>query len=88
MSQEFKKLTRGTKDIIKKAIQETNTTNRHELCENICATLEDRFSGETLSYQLQRMNLETTGDVLSAIDTYMFKHSKESDFNDKNSEQE
>lgn len=80
MSQEFKKLTRGTKDIIKKAINETKTTNRHDLCENICETLEQRFSGDTLSYQLQRMNLETTGDVLSAIDTYMFKHSKESDF--------
>lgn len=76
----FKTLTRGTRDIIKKAINETKTTNRYELCQNICETLEERFHDGTFSYQLSRMNLEDTGEILAAIDTYMFRHSRNSDF--------
>ncbi len=77
----FKELTRGTKKLIKDAIKEHKVTNRYDLCGIICEELEERFTGDTLTYQLSRMNLETTGDILDAIDTYMYKHSKESDFN-------
>lgn len=76
----FKDLTRGTKKLIKDAIREHHVTNRFDLCQIICEELEEKFTGDTLTYQLSRMNLETTGDVLDAIDTYMYKHSKESDF--------
>ena len=85
----FKDLTRGTKKLIKDAIKEHHVTNRFDLCQIICEELEEKFTGDTLTYQLSRMNLETTGDVLDAIDTYMYKHSKESDFSaDKDVEDE
>ena len=77
----FKRLTRGTKKLIKDTIIANKTTNRYELCEIICSDLEEKFTGDTLDYQLSRMNLETTGEILKAIDTYMYKHSKDSDFN-------
>lgn len=80
----FKKLTRGTKTLIKESIEKKQTTNRHELCSYICECLEERFAGETLDYQLKRMDLETTGDILEAIDTYMYKHAK---FNSNDSEE-
>lgn len=76
----FKELTRGTKKLIKDAIKEHHVTNRFDLCQIICEELEDKFTGDTLTYQLSRMNLETTGDILDAIDTYMYKHSKQTDF--------
>jgi len=76
---EFKKLTRGTRDIVKNTINETKAVNRHELCGIIAENLEKKFKGDTLNYQLSRMNLETTGDILDAIDTYMFKHFKQTD---------
>lgn len=78
----FKKLTRGTKTLIKESIEKKQTTNRSELCEYICECLEERFTGETLDYQLKRMDLETTGDILEAIDTYMYKHAKFSSVED------
>ena len=72
----FKKLTRGTKSLIKESIEKTKTTNRNDLCAYICGELEEKFAGETLDYQLKRMDLQTTGDILDAIDTYMYKHAK------------
>lgn len=82
-NQEFKKLTRGTRDIVKTTINEAKTTNRHELCGIIAENLEQKFKGNTLDYQLSRMKLETTGDILDAIDTYMYKHFKSSDLEEK-----
>ena len=84
----FKELTRGTKKLIKDAIREHKATNRFDLCSIICEELEEKFTGDTLNYQLSRMNLETTGDILDAIDTYMFKHAKESDFTGEGVEDE
>lgn len=85
---EFKVLTRGTKKLIKDAIREHHVTNRFDLCSIICEELEEKFTGDTLTYQLSRMNLETTGDVLDAIDTYIFKHSKKADFDLNNDDVE
>ena len=73
---ELKKITRRTKGYIKEAIEETGTVNRYELCKHISLALEDNFKGDTLDYQLKRMNLETTKEILSAIDTYMYKYVK------------
>ncbi|MGF7058660.1 hypothetical protein [Brassicibacter mesophilus] len=72
------KLTRGTRELITNAITENKTKNRYELCKVIADELEGRYKGKCLDYQLERMNLETTGDILRAIDTYMFKHYKKS----------
>lgn len=79
MSEEFK-LTRGTKELIKTAIQETQSNNRYTLCAKIAEMVEEKYSGLNLEYQLERMNLQSTGKILKAIDTYFYKHLKQSDF--------
>lgn len=66
-------LTRGTKKIIAEAIKEAPDVNRSEICDIVCKNLCDRFTGKSLEYQLKRMNLEKTNDVINAIDTYIFK---------------
>jgi hypothetical protein len=74
------KLTRGTKELIKRAIQETQSNNRYVLCQKIAEIVENKYSGLNLEYQLERMNLQTTGKILQAIDTYFYKHLRNSDF--------
>lgn len=69
-------LTRGAKRMIEQAIKETNSVNSHDILYNICDNLEKKFSGDTLDYQTKRMNFETTGNILKAIDMYMYKASK------------
>lgn len=68
------KLTRGTKDLIKTAINETQSNNRYVLCEKIAEMVEEKYNGLNLEYQLERMNLQTTGKILKAIDTFFYKH--------------
>lgn len=70
------KMTRGTKALIKEALQSTNSSNRYDLLQYMAEKLEDRFPGGTLDYQLKRMGLETTGKILDAIDTYAYRVSK------------
>lgn len=73
------KLTRGTKELIKQAIQETQSNNRYVLCAKIAETVEKRYNGLNLEYQLQRMGIQTTGQILQAIDTYFYKYIKNFD---------
>ncbi|MFF2531570.1 hypothetical protein ACFVS2_21920 [Brevibacillus sp. NPDC058079] len=68
------KLTRRTKELIKTAIEQTQSNNRYELCEKIADMVESKYNGLNLEYQLKRMELQTTGQILKAIDTYFFKH--------------
>jgi hypothetical protein len=68
------KLTRGTKELIRTAINETQSNNRYVLCEKIADMVEDKYNGLNLEYQLERMNLQTTGKILQAIDTFFYKH--------------
>lgn len=68
------KLTRGTKGLIKQAIQETKSNNRYVLCQHIAQTVEERYNGLNLEYQLNRMGIPTTGKILNAIDTFFYKH--------------
>lgn len=68
------KLTRGTKDLIKQAISETESSNRYVLCEKIADMVEQKYMGANLEYQLERMNLQTTGKILQAVDTFFYKH--------------
>ena len=74
--EEQRQLTRVTKDLIKKAIQETGSSNRNVLCEYIASLVEAKYDGLHLEYQLKRMNLETTGKILEAIDTYFYRYHK------------
>lgn len=71
------KLTRGTRKIIEQAIESVNPESRNNrivLCERISQMLEERFEGDNLTYQLRRMDLETTGRILEKIDTYWYKY--------------
>lgn len=74
-----KKMTRGTKALIKEAIKKTNSSNRFDILQYMTEKLEERFPGGTLDYQLHRMNLETTGKILEAIDTYAYRVAKSPD---------
>jgi hypothetical protein len=68
------KLTRGTRELIKNAIEETKSNNRFVLCEKIAYMVEEKYNGLNLEYQLERMSLQTTGQILKAIDTFFYKH--------------
>lgn len=74
MENKESKLTRGTKELIKYAISETNSCNRYELCAKVAEVVEDRYNGANLEYQLDRMGLSTTKKILNAIDVYFFKY--------------
>lgn len=70
------KLTRGTKELIKQAINDTQSNNRYLLCSVIANTVEKKYSGLNLEYQLGRMGIQTTGQILQAIDNYFYKYIK------------
>jgi len=72
-----KKLTRGTKALIGRAIKETESSNRYELLEWVAEDLCDRFEKGCLEYQLGRMGIETSSEVLDAIDTYVYRYAKQ-----------
>ena len=69
-------LTRGGKRMIEQAIIETGSTNGTILMQHICDSLSEKFTGDTLDYQTGRMNFNTTGDIMRAIDTYMYHQIK------------
>lgn len=77
-SEDFK-LTRGVKQLIKDAIGTTQSNNRYVLCEKIADVVEKKYEGLNLDYQLERMNIETTKQILKAIDIYFYKHFKPSE---------
>lgn len=62
-------LTRGTVRIITEVYEATGFTDRYMLLDAVCTELVRRYPGTKLEYQLSRMQLETTKDVLEAIDT-------------------
>lgn len=74
-------LTRGTKTTIKEAIQETGSDNRNILCAKVAEILETKYIGLNFDYQIKRMKLVTTKQILFAIDFYFYKHFTPSDFN-------
>lgn len=78
-----KKMTRGTKALIKEAIKTTQSSNRFDILTYMTDKLEERFPGATLDYQLRRMNLETTGKILEAIDTYAYHIAKTPEMEDE-----
>ena len=69
-------LTRGGKRMIEQAIAETGSTNGTVLMLHICDSLSEKFTGETLDYQTSRMNFNTTGALMRAIDTYLYHQIK------------
>jgi hypothetical protein len=69
-------LTRGGRRMIEQAIIETGSTNGTVIMQHICDSLAEKFTGDTLDYQTGRMNFSTTGDIMRAIDTYMYHQVK------------
>lgn len=74
------KITRGTKHLIKEAISaietEQDKNNRYKICEQMCLIAEERYQGNNLAYQLNRMDIPTTGKVLEKIDAYFYIHNR------------
>ncbi|MEK3956002.1 MULTISPECIES: hypothetical protein [unclassified Psychrobacillus] len=67
-------LTRGTKLMIEEIVKAETRINRYEICDRLVQSVMEKYPGSALDYQVKRMNIETTGKVLQAIDTYFFKH--------------
>lgn len=77
----MKKLSRGTERLIKESIQIAKNNglafnDRYILCQTLCLLVEEKYSGSSLDYQLERMNLTTTKLVLEAIDVFFYKNPK------------
>lgn len=71
------KLTRGTKELIKAAIKDLapeDKDNRYKICEKVCSVAEEKYQGNNLMYQLNRMDISTTGKVLEKIDIFFYSH--------------
>lgn len=67
------KLTRRAKDIIKEAIRKTRTDDRNELLVAITDIVLEKYmdkSDEVVDYQLGRMNMKTTSQILKVMDIY------------------
>ena len=62
-------LTRGTVRVINEVAEKTGFTDRYDLLNAVCEELVKRYPGAKLEYQLDRMKLSTTKDVLEAIDS-------------------
>lgn len=64
-------LTKGTETLINEAINrlpEEEQRNRYAICEVFCQMVEDRYTGNAMDYQLERMGVETTKRLLEKID--------------------
>lgn len=69
-------LTRGVRLLFKEAelsLPEEDRENRYELLRAICFLAEERYTGHTMDYQLSRMGLATTGQILKKIDVFLVK---------------
>lgn len=71
-------LTKYVRELIKDAITSTQSTDRLVLCEFICLTLEERYpSDKNLEYQLRRLKLTTTREILAAVDFYIYEKNEQ-----------
>lgn len=71
-------LSRRAAELIKTALENSNySMNRLTICEHLSILLEKEYedlSENSMEYQLQRMKLFTTKDMLRAIDIFIFKY--------------
>lgn len=57
--------------VIDNIVKKTKTTDRYDVMSHVCEIMEHRFgAGARLEYNLGKLNLKTTKDVLRAIDIY------------------
>lgn len=70
-------LSKNVIKLIEDAINQSNSFNRYKICENVCLILEEKYPLErNLEYQLRRMNLSTTREILNAVDIYLREREK------------
>lgn len=58
-------------NLIETAVNETKSTDRIVLCSQIAQSLEEKYTGGNLDYQLRRMDITTTKKILNVIDIYL-----------------
>lgn len=63
-------VTEGALRIIETIIKRENSHDRRFLLEKVCEELEAKYVGESLEYHLSQMNINTTTDILHAIDIF------------------
>lgn len=71
---EIKSITRGAKAFIKEAIDslpEDQKMDRYAICEKVALLAEERYTGNAMEYQLNRMDIGTTGKILEKIDFFL-----------------
>lgn len=74
---EKKKMTRGTKKLIETAIDQLEPEKRNNsnaICEKMVDILFERFDGNNLDYQIKRMGIESTGQILDKLDDYFLRY--------------
>ena len=64
-------LTAAVKNIIQEAIQNTGSSNRFELCQEVGRILEERYLSKGEERIIGRMDLGSTDNILKKIDAYM-----------------
>lgn len=77
MSEEKIKLTNSVKSIIEEAIDvldKEEKDNRIKICEEFCRIAEQRYTGEQMTYQLNRMHIASTKPILQRIDKYLYDY--------------
>lgn len=70
-------LSKNAVKLIEDAINQSNSFDRYKICEYVCLILEEKYPLErNLEYQLRRMNLSTTREILNAVDIYLREREK------------
>jgi len=60
----------GALTLIGEVVRATAPKTRKETLVAVCECLQEKYRGKSLEYHLRQMHLDTTGDILYAIDLY------------------
>ena len=67
------------KKLIAEVLKETNEYNIYKLCYKVAEKLDERYESndKLCAFQSKRMNLDTTGKIMKALDIYLYKYAKD-----------
>ena len=72
------KLTRASKDLIEEAIEKAQSLDPAEICNAFSQIVTERYKANTsatlLEYQLGRMQMRTTGEVIRTVKYYLGRY--------------
>lgn len=63
-------VTEGAMRIVEEVVSKTDNHDRSFLLAKVCDELEERYAGDSLEYHLSQMHIDTTSDILHAIDMF------------------